>query len=945
MFLLPSSIRLTSKMNLKYMKHLLIIIALFVTTITLGQGKTMTFTGKVNDTIHHKPLEGAIVMAVKMSNGKLLGYTHSKKDGTFKLTGVPIDTMQLVFLHYQFKEKDYYIFGSKTNTEINIPNVILPKDSEKKLNEVVVYANKKPIYFRGDTLVYSADSFATKKNAVVEDLLKNLPGITVDDDGNITSQGRKVSKVLVDGDEFFGTDPTIATRNLQAKGVDKVEVYETEDENSGGNTEDKVQVMNIKLKDDYKNGYFGKIAGAGGFNPEYFKDLPNGSLFYDGEFLFNYFNRDLKVSVFGKGSNTPNTGFSYSEASRFGLTNEMHGNYYSSMLRPSTLNGLPENYKAGFYFSDKYGKKKQWKMDFNYTYNDSRLQQNQTQNSEYHFADSTYTKKDSLNNYQKKLSHTVNFNLEYDINDKTTIKLKSNLTLRNESGSSDNITNYLDSHSNRFSGNHVKNSSETSGLEGNIDLKFDKEFAKRFRKLTLDYQFGYTKNDQDNTTKSELQYMLGGFTLDSTFNQKRNLNNNTTGHRFLADYTEPITRQFRLKFQYRLDYFYGKQATSTYNYNPLTNEYDQYSNLYSNDFSNTRLENRGSAGIYFVTRKQTLEVGARVRNVAIDNLDNVSNHTINQNESNVLPYLSYSYDFSNAERLGLNYSTSSSQPSLNQLQPVRDNTNPNNIVVGNPNLTPNYSHSINLNYSRWNMLKRTFIFAGGYYNFALNDFSNSVEYLPDGRTQSKAINVDNNMYGGFYSGFGLAVFKDFLRIRPMVNGNYASNKSMINDQLNKTQNYGINGGLTLSIRSDTMEISLSANVGYNYPISSLSEGINEPYTVQKYKAKVFFELPFRFFIDSDIQYTINSQRATGYNAKPLIWNAKLSRRFTKTGNLVVHVDVYDIFNQNVGIQRIVGTNIITDTKSQIIARYFMLGATWRFNNNKTKVDDKNKHFF
>src|SRR5690554_4961372 len=341
----------------------------FILLTSLVFGQEMKFTGAVNDTINDQPLEDAVVMAVRLSDGLLLGYTRSGADGSFDLRGVPIDTMELIVSHYKFDEKRYYIIGSDENTEINIPNIILPEQATQ-LDEVIVYANKEPIYFRGDTLVYVADSFATKENAMVEDLLKNLPGLQVDDDGNVSSQGRKVTKVLVDGDEFFGSDPTIATRNLTAKGVDKIEVYEAEDESSSNSEEKKIQVLDVRLKDDAKQGYFGKVAGRGGFNSEYFKDLPNGSLFYEGEVLANYFDKDLKISVFALGSNTPNTGFSYRDASRFGLTNEMSGGW-GSFMNTSSLNGLPENYKGAFSYSNKLGEKV--KMGLNYMYNDSRL--------------------------------------------------------------------------------------------------------------------------------------------------------------------------------------------------------------------------------------------------------------------------------------------------------------------------------------------------------------------------------------------------------------------------------------------------------------------------------------------------------------------------------------------------------------------------------------------
>src|SRR5690554_2745126 len=508
---------------------------ILLTSITFGQD--MKFTGTVNDTINDQPLENAVVMAVRLSDGLLLGYTRTREDGYFDLRGVPIDTMELIISHYKFDEKRYYIIGSDENTEIHIPSVILPEQATQ-FDEVVVYANKEPIYFRGDTLVYVADSFATKENAMVEDLLKNLPGLQVDDDGNVSSQGRKVTKVLVDGDEFFGTDPTIATRNLSAKGVDKIEVYETEDETSGGNSEEKIQVLDVRLKDDAKQGYFGKVAGSGGFNTEYFKDLPNGSLFYEGEVLANYFNQDLKISVFALGSNTPNTGFSNRDANRFGLTNEMQRGW-GSIMNTNNLNGLPENYKGGFYYSNKLGEKV--KIGLNYTYNDTRLTTEQDRNAEYFFEDTTYIKKDATFKNQLQQSHTTNFNLEYDLNEKTKLKLKSNLIIRNEAMNEESESDFFTANQQRFSATDVVNTSEADGLEGNVELTMNRKFNKRFRELDVVYQLGYTEADRNNTLKSNL--FFGQFeTADSTFDQNRNIVNNTTGHRIVVDYMEPITR-------------------------------------------------------------------------------------------------------------------------------------------------------------------------------------------------------------------------------------------------------------------------------------------------------------------------------------------------------------------------------------------------------------------
>ena len=897
----------------------------------------MNFTGVVNDTINDQPLEHAVIMAVRLSDGKLLGYTRSNADGSFELNGVPIDTMELVVSHYNFDEKRYYIIGSEENDSINIPNIILPEEATE-FDEVVVFANKKPIYFRGDTLVYVADSFATKENAMVEDLLKNLPGLEVDDDGNISSQGRQITKVLVDGDEFFGDDPTIATRNLEAEGVDKVEVYEKEDETSGGNSEEKIQVLDVKLKEEAKKGYFGKIAGSGGGDSDFLIGDPNGRSFFEGELLANYFNKDLKISVFALGSNTPNTGFSYRDASRFGLTNEFSGGWRSRFGSGSSLTGLPENYKGGFYYSDKLGEKVQ--VGLNYTYNDSRLTTDQTTTNEFFLPDTTYTSESRNQEFQQQLSHTINFSLDYEISKKTKLELKSNFTAREEQIEENNSTVFFSENGDSTNATNVTNLNNASGLETNVDAILKHDFDKRDRELMVQYQLGYTETNRENFMESNiLFYALP--TPDSTFDQRRDILNNTTGHRGLIEYTEPLSRKIKLKFQYKLDYFYGEQSNLTYDRNG--GQYDSLAAIFSNDFNNTRLENRGGVSFIYTDRKHSLDAGVRARNVVIDNLNNFTGTNIAQNVNNILPFVQYTYKWSNSHRLRINYRTSSSQPSLNQLQPVRDNTNPNNLIIGNPDLIPNYSHGFNAFYNKWNALKQSYVWASTFMNYTDDAFSSSITYLEDGRTISQSINVDGNINAGIFAGGGIPLFDKKLRLDPRVNANYSRFNSKINGLDNTTENLALGGELGIGLRSDTMEISIKAGYNYNSPSSSLSIGANQPFMQQSFGAEVFFELPWNFFIESDANYTINTQRAEGFNINPFIWNAKLSKRFLKSGDLVANIGVNDIFNQNIGINRNIGNNVITDSRNVIIARYFMAGLTLRFNKNKgkSKEDEKN----
>lgn len=203
--------------------HLLFALALLISTVCFSQ--RMTISGSVQDTVTKKPLPYSVAMAIRLKDSVLIGFTRSNQKGDFILSGLQIDTLELIVSNPAFGDQSFYIVGSPSNTSFHMGNIILPPKNQE-LKEVIIYAFKDPVYYKGDTLIYSADSFKVKPNATVEDLLKKLPGIKVDQNGKITSQGKAVDQVLVDGDEFFGTDPTVATRNLGANTVESVQVYE-----------------------------------------------------------------------------------------------------------------------------------------------------------------------------------------------------------------------------------------------------------------------------------------------------------------------------------------------------------------------------------------------------------------------------------------------------------------------------------------------------------------------------------------------------------------------------------------------------------------------------------------------------------------------------------------------------------------------------------------------
>ena len=346
-------------------------------------------------------------MALRLKDSVLLNFTRTNQQGEFTLTGFPIDTFQLIIEHPNLETKTFYIIGSKDNFDIKVPRIQLLQKTQN-IREVTVITNKNAIYFRGDTLVYVADSFKVGQNAVVEDLLKKLPGIKVNDDGSITSQGKEISKVLVDGDEFFGSDPTIATRNLGANGVASVQVYEKKNEDAAIGEDDKIQVLDLKLKDNAKKGYFGKISGATDFG------LVRDNPFYESEVLLNNFNKKQKISVFMLTSNTPKSNFGFGDMNKFGLDNERNNSGMSMWDQSSRNNtsGIPQTMKAGIYYSDKIGKT--GKIGFNYSYYENKLNAVSSSQSQYFLQDSSYFTRDSAANISANKSHRIN--LTYSTN-------------------------------------------------------------------------------------------------------------------------------------------------------------------------------------------------------------------------------------------------------------------------------------------------------------------------------------------------------------------------------------------------------------------------------------------------------------------------------------------------------------------------------------------------
>jgi hypothetical protein len=250
---------------MKEVKSILLLCLTIFSFALSAQDSKVKINGEIYDTLNKKGVEHAVVMAIRIKDSVLTSYTRSDWEGKFNLE-IPRDTFQVLISSPKFEEREYFIFGNENTNDLDFGRIVLPEKGEQ-LKEYVVFSNNAPIYFNGDTLVMVADSFKTAANANVEDLFKKLPGFDVDKSGKIVVHGKEVSKVYVDGDEFFGSDPTVATKNLPAGAIENVQVYDQKVE--GDNTDETEKVINLTLKEDAKRGMFGKINGATDFQNFY----------------------------------------------------------------------------------------------------------------------------------------------------------------------------------------------------------------------------------------------------------------------------------------------------------------------------------------------------------------------------------------------------------------------------------------------------------------------------------------------------------------------------------------------------------------------------------------------------------------------------------------------------------------------------------------------------
>jgi hypothetical protein len=905
-----------------------------VFSVILFAQSTM-ITGTVADTLNKKNLANAVVSLIQSKDSTLYKFTRTDKQGAFRIQGVAPGKYQLLVTYPQFADytDPIQVNAQPTQSAGKISMTLL-----SRLMDAVIIRSASAVRIKGDTTEFVADSFRVKEGATVEDLLKKLPGFQVNSKGEITAQGQRVQKVLVDGEEFFGDDPTAATKNLSAKAVDKVQLYDTKSDQqnlTGISSGTEGKTVNIKLKEDQKRGSFGKVEAG-----------TDADRIIEGRLLFNRFVGRKKFSLYGTKSNVSTGSLNWEDRRRLGIDNdfeydELNGYYFSFNTGDDfsewSLRGLPNSYAAGGLYIDKWNQEKHG-INTSYRFNrlatsnvTDRLEQNLTPDNVFSVATTTHS--NGLNQ-----QHAVNAKYEWKMDSLASLKFTSAGLHKNTTtfSGTESATAAEKTDKNTFSNNSRSYDSRRMQLDN--QLQYKQMFMKKNRLLIATLRMGVTDDDQTGMFNSEVEY-LSGNVRDSLVIQDQLKNNfgNSTTYGGKVSFNEPLSATWNIVTEYSFNKNSSKSSRNSFE-KGAGDKYDVRNSLFSNNFELDANAHTGTLYAKYLGRKIRFAAGSGISAITL-NLHNVD---LLKRSSyrfvNFTPQGSFSYTIRPQSTIGINYRGTTRQPTLDQLQPIRNNEDPLNEYIGNPDLQVGFNHNMSLVYSNYKMLSGRGIWINAGINFTEHAITQASELLPSGKRTYKPVNVEGNHNWYLWSEWNKGEGEKMLNHVAGLEANGGRSVNYLNGLRNQTDFYS--GSFRYGVRiqwEDHYHFHVSPKIGYNSSRSSLNKEFQNNYWNYGGTATVEVTVPGKIQIGTNAEFDLKEKvNAFAGNPNVILWQASISRSFFKKNSFKTSFIVNDILNQNRGFTRIINSDRIYQESYQRISQYFLFKLEWSFNQNGTE---------
>jgi hypothetical protein len=908
--------------------------------------RAQTLKGILRDPVEGINVSSATLILQSMPDSSHHVSATSAHNGSFNFTNLKNGEYVLKATSVGFENLIQPVHISDSVPVLDLGVLYLPKKTVT-LEGVVVVANPPNAIQKADTTQFSASQFKVNPDATVEDLIKKMPGITVDRSGTVTAQGEQVKKVTVDGKEFFGDDATAALRNLPSEVVDKIQVYDRLSEQAqltgfdDGNTQ---KAINIVTKSGVKNGQFGRIYAGYGTDDRY---AAGGNV--------SFFSGDRRVSFIGNFNNINMQNFASQDllgvtssgrggGRQGGFGGGRPGGFGGGDFTVGQVPGISRTNAFGVNYGDKWGTK--LTVTGSYFYNNSRnSNQSQTNRITTFTPDSILVNNDQSTSGSDNFNHRMNLRMEYRIDSSNTIIFIPSVNLQsNKSNSNYSSFAYMQP-DDSTSTSHGSTHAERNGFNISNMLMYRHSFAKRGRTFYISLNTNHNKNDGYSISDEFTRTFYPTFIKDSLQNQKTL--NNTNGSRYSGriGYTEPLGAKSMLEFNYSPSIQNNRADQKAWTFDG--EDYTLFNPRLSNLFDNKIVTQSGGINYRLgQSRDNQLAFGVDVQNTQLMSDRQLPNPaSVDQSFNAVLPNFRWMKKIGQFSNIRLFYRASTDFPSINQLQDVPITTNLLRPSVGNPNLKQSYSHFLAARYLFINTKTNRNLFLNVFARTTDNYISNATYLLRKDSTIEQGVRIYRNSqlskpvnlngYRNFSSFITYSIPVKFIKSNLNLNtgGSYSRLPGLVNYKKTTTDNYSYSGGLGLSSNiSEYVDYNLSYNANFNQAINSANSSNNNRYINQSLSMQLNLLSKSGWFLQNDVNYQNYSGLSAGYNQSYWLWNAGAGKKFLKNRAGELKLSIFDLLKQNQSITRTVADNYIQDSQNKVLQQFFMLTFTYSLKN-------------
>lgn len=963
--------------------HILAMAFLLLLPISLSAQQGYSVKVKLTDGTTAEPLGFATVSLTPEGKTAPSRYVLSTAEGQAEITKVAKGKylFKVELMGYKTYEKEIVL-----DKAIDLGELKIAQDVEV-LEAASVSAIGNPIIVKKDTVEYSAASFKTSDNDMLEELLKKLPGVEVAADGSITANGETITKVMIDGKEFFLDDPQLATKNIPAKIIEKVRVVEKKSEQAeftGIDDGDEETVIDLSVKPGMMDGWFGSAMAGGGH------DLPSKGYYTDGKTaaedgwryqaaaMAGRFSEKSQISIILNANNTNNRGFNDLSS---GMMQTMRG--ARGMGRGTGgwgRNGIMTSWMAGangaFDLLDD-----NMELNGNYMYGGSRRYvEEQSSRTTYMDDGSMLIYDNDGENISTSGGHRFGIRLEHKFSENTSILFEPqfNIGTGNYSEYSDFLTlSERDSERDTTNIGFNENTGSNRNWTTSGFLLFRQRIGKPGRTLSVMFRYNFSNNNLLGYNQSLTRTFENEEHKDSIINQRFDQNSRNASLTGRVVYTEPLGHDFYLEANYYYGWNRSLSVKDTYNsggdpaslvdmdaghltYDPAGEIYDD---TYSNNIVN-RYVNQ-SAGLNFMYQKEKVRAQLGASLMPTDTHNETNGEYYDSNVLNWSPQAMLSYDFDDNTNLRMFYFGRSSQPSTSQLMPVPDNSDPLNVSLGNPHLIPYFNHNIRAMFGYTD--KETFMSIHGRLGgrLAQDPIVNAQWYDENGAQYSMPVNgplsgsVDarvmvnspfgkespfsifsmtyaryneSNSYIGKTGGFDTDLYYDSKTADFDYDTFYSDFESKGDEMFtaNKTQSLSFTQRLRFTFRNDIIEVNIGGRTRVSkswYTISSYNQKATWNNQVD---ASVNWTIPGGVNLISSLDYNWYNGYTTPQEDE-FVFNAEINKLLFKD-KFTLALKAYDIFNQSKNLSVTDESNYHLETRNNTLGRYIVLSLTYRFGN-------------